>query len=101
MITRGTTPTISLTVTDFELQNTDKIHLYFSQGGKLRLEKVTPDVTVYNDKVMTTLTQEETFQLKVGEVKMQFRLKTKDGLVLPSGVAYDEVQDVDDNDEVI
>ena len=101
MITRGTTPTIVLTVTDFELKNTDTIHLYFSQQNKLRLEKVTPDVTIDGDKVITTLTQDDTFQLKAGEVKMQFRLKTEGGVVLASGEVFDEVQDVDDKDEVI
>ena len=102
MITRGTTPTIVLTVTDFELKDTDVIHLYFSQGNKIRLEKVTPDVRVDSNKVMVTLTQEDTFKLKKGEeVKMRFRLKTLDGVVFASGEAYDEVDDVDDKDEVI
>ena len=101
MITRGTTPTISLTVTDFELKDTDVIHLYFSQNGKMRLEKVTPDVTINGNEVITTLTQEDTFALKVGEVKMQFRLKTSGGTVIASGEVYDEVNDVDDEDEVI
>lgn len=101
MIIRGTTPTIALTVTDFDLRDTDTIHLYFSQNNKVRLEKVTPDVTVDGDKVMTTLTQQDTFELKVGEVKMQFRLKTASGTVLASSETYDEVSDVDDKDEVI
>ena len=101
MIIRGTTPTIALTVTDFDLRDTDTIHLYFSQNNKVRLEKVTPDVTVDGDKVTTTLTQEDTFKLKAGEVKMQFRLKTASGTVLASSEAYDEVGDVDDKDEVI
>lgn len=101
MITRGTTPTVSLTVTDFELRDTDIIHLYFSQNGKPRVKKVTPEVTVDGDKIVTTLTQEDTFKLKVGEVKMQFRLKDINGIVRASGEAYDEVDDVDDDDEVI
>lgn len=100
-IIRGTTPTVALTVTDFELRETDTIHLYFSQNNKQRLEKVTPDVKVDGNQVVTTLTQEETFALKKGEVKMQFRLKTEGGVVMASGEAYDEVFDVDDKDEVI
>ena len=101
MITRGTTPTVVLTVTDFELKGTDIIHLYFSQDKKMRFKKVTPDVTVDGSKVMTTLTQEETFKLKKGKVKIQFRLKTAGGTVLASGETYDQVVDVEDEDEVI
>lgn len=101
MIIRGTTPTIALTVTDFELRETDTIHLYFSQNNKLKLTKVTPDVEIDGNQVITTLTQGDTFELKKGEVKMQFRLKTEGGVVMASTETYDEVQDVDDKDEVI
>jgi len=101
MITKGTTPTVALTVTDFELKDTDTIHLYFSQDKKMRFKKVTPDVIVDGNTVKTTLTQEETFKLKKGKVKIQFRLKTASGTVLASGIAYDQVVDVEDEDEVI
>lgn len=101
MIIRGTTPTISLTVTDFELKDTDIIHLYFSQDKKMRFKKVTPDVIVDGSNVRATLTQEETFKLKKGKVKIQFRLKTASGTVLASGETYEQVKDVEDEDEVI
>lgn len=100
-ITRGTTPTISLTLKDFEMEATDQIHLYFSQKKKMRFKKVTPDVKFEDGKIITTLTQEETFKLKTGEVKMRFRFITEDGVVRASGSAFAEVDDVDDEDEVI
>ena len=100
-ITRGTTPTVSLTVTDFEIKDTDKIHLYFSQGGKMRFKKVSPEVIIDGNEVRVTLTQEDTFKLKKGEeVKIKFRLKA-DETVLASGEIFAEVDDVDDEDEVI
>ena len=101
-ITRGTTPTISLTVEDFELYDTDEIHLYFSQGGKMRFKKVSPEVIIEGNTIRTELTQEETYKLKKGEeVKMQFKVKRADEKILPSGETYCEVDDIDDNDEVI
>lgn len=102
-ITRGTTPTVSLTVKDFEIYDTDVIHLYFSQNDRMRFKKVSGEgVTVEGNVVKATLTQEDTFCLKKGEqVKIQFRLKRADGGILPSGVIYADVDDVDDNDEVI
>ena len=51
--------------------------------------------------VKTTLTQEDTFKLKKGKVKIQFRLKTASGTVLASSETYDQVKDVEDEDEVI
>lgn len=101
MITRGTTPTVRLNVTDFELKDTDEIYLYFSQDKKMRCKKVTPDVIVEGTTVKATLTQEDTFKLKKGKVKIQFRLKTASGTVLASSVVYDQVVDVEDEDEVI
>lgn len=101
-ITRGTTPTVRLIVTDYELYDTDEIHLYFSQSRKMRFKKVTPEVTVEGNALITRLTQEETYKLKKDEeVKMQFKVKRADGEILPSGEAYAEVDDIDDNDEVI
>ena len=101
VITKGTTPTISMMVTDFEIQDTDEIHLYFSQKNKMVFKKATPDVTIHGNTIRTILTQEDTFKLKKGEVKMQFRLKTQSGTIFASGEVYAEVKDVDDDDEVI
>lgn len=104
MIVKGTTPTVVLTVTDFELKDTDTIHMYFSQNNKMCFKKVTPDVVVEGNTVKTTLTQEDTFKLKKGKVKIQFRAKLEGGekaTVLASGEVYDQVQDIDDEDEVI
>ena len=101
VITKGTTPTINLTVTDFEIQDTDEIHLYFSQRDRMIFKKVTPDVIINGNTVSTILTQEDTFKLKKGEVKMQFRLKSPSGTIMASSEVYAEVKDVDDDDEVI
>lgn len=101
IITRGTTPTVSLTVTDFEIKDNDIVHLYFSQGGKMRFKKVSPEVIIDENDIRAPLTQEDTFKLKKGEeVKIQFRLKA-DGIVLASSEIFAEVNDVDDEDEVI
>ena len=108
VITRGTTPTVSLTVKDFEVSASDEIHLYFSQKNKMRFKKtstdneITVEETAEGIKVITTLTQEDTFMLKKGDVKLQFRVKLNgDGPVLASGEVHADVQDVDDDDEVI
>lgn len=101
IITRGTTPTVSLTVTNFELKDTDIIHLYFSQKNKMKFKKVSPDVIVAGNIVSTELTQDDTFLLKKGEkCKIQFRVKSGE-TVRASGEIFAEVKDVDDDDEVI
>ena len=102
-ITIGTTPIIRLTVKDFEVKDDDQIHLYFSQKGKMKFKKITPEVIYEDGKIITTLTQEDTFKLnaKAGEVKMRFRLITKDGIVRASGEAFAEIDDVEDENEVI
>ena len=102
-ITMGTTPTIGLTVKDFEIAEDDQIHLYFSQKGKMRFKKVTPDVQFENGRIITTLTQEDTFKLnaKAGEVKMRFRIINKSGTVYASGEAFADIDDVEDENEVI
>ena len=102
-ITRGTTPTVSLTVTDYEIKATDSIYMYFSQDDKMRFKKVSPEeVKVEGNVVRAMLTQEDTFKLKKDKkVKIRFRLKTESGIVTASGEIYADVDDVDDNDEVI
>lgn len=103
MIWRGTTPTVVLTVSDFELRSTDEIHVYFSKGRKMLLDKETPSVEIdtENSKIIVPLSQEDTFKLKTGEVKIQCRIKLFGGTVLATSEAYEEVSDIDDNDEVI
>ena len=73
----------------------------FLKRKKMRLKKVTPDVVFKDGKIITELTQEDTFKLKEGDVKMRFRLISKSGVVLASGEAFAEVDDVEDEDEVI
>ena len=103
MITRGTTPTIVFAVNDFDLENADTIHVYFSQNNKLLLKKVTPDVEIdeRNSSVRIPLTQEDTFALKVGEISIRFRLKTTGGTVFASTEIVEEVEDIADDDEVL
>lgn len=102
-ITRGTTPTVSLRVTDYEVQDTDVIHVYFSQNDRMRMKKVSPDgVVVDGNIIRVTLTQEDTYALKKDEkVKIRFKLKRPDGVILASGETFADIDDVDDNDEVI
>lgn len=65
------------------------------------LEKTLDDaVFVSDDTFFITLTQEETSLFTRGEAKLQIRVKTKSGTVVPSKVYYIKVLDVL-NDEVM
>ena len=68
---RGTTPTNTFEV-DRDLTGAT-IYITYSQDGKVIFEKTGSDLTVTEDKITCTLSQEDTLALKSGRVEIQIR----------------------------
>lgn len=93
-MTRGTTPTITLTVTDVPLSGAS-LYLAFRQGRHLLLksgEDLTVDTT--NNTIEVTLTQEETLQFAPGGCEIQIRGVYATGTSFATEIINDTVYDV-------
>jgi hypothetical protein len=75
--TRGTTPTIEITVkNEIDFSQVAQIWVYISQMNKIKVDKEITDVTFdqQNNKITLTLSQEDTLALKPGDALFQIRL---------------------------
>lgn len=84
-IIRGTTPTIIINIkNDIDLSQVVEAWVYFSQRDKVRIDKITSDITILpsEKKMQVTLTQEDTLNLKEGDALFQVRLLFSDGTAL-------------------
>lgn len=97
MMTRGTTPTITLTVTDVPLSGAT-IYLAFRQGRHL-LIKTADDLTVDTNAgtVEVTLTQAETLQFAPGLCDIQIRGIYATGVSFATEIITDQIYDVIQN----
>ena len=93
-MTRGTTPTITLTVTDVPLTGAT-LYLTFRQGRHL-LIKTGADLTVDtgHNTVEVTLTQSETLQFAPGSCEIQIRGVYATGTAFATEVIIDNVYDI-------
>lgn len=96
-MTRGTTPTITLTVTDVPLTGAS-LYLAFRQGRHLLL-KSGDDLTVDTGEstVEVTLTQAETLQFAPGSCEIQIRGVYATGTSFATEIITDTVYDVIQN----
>lgn len=99
-MTRGTTPTVTITVDGIDLTTLQKVCVTFRQNGKLLNKYNCEDgVEITESTVAITLTQEETLAFKSGSVEVQLRGVTENGAAIATeiaktcvkGVLYDEV----------
>lgn len=77
---RGTTPTLTITVTGLNVDDLKTIKVTFEQRGKL-ITKETKDVTVdaENNAISVPFTQEDTLAFGEGYVNVQIRGLLADG----------------------
>lgn len=96
-MTRGTTPTITLTVTDVPLAGAT-IYLAFRQGRHL-LIKTDNDLTIDTGAgtVEVTLTQAETLQFAPGSCAIQIRGIYATGVSFATEIITDQIYDVIQN----
>lgn len=84
-LTRGTTPTIVITVkSDIDLSAISQIWVYISQQNKVKVDKLISDVTIdAGEKTITVrLEQDDTLALKAGDALFQIRLLMSDDTAL-------------------
>ena len=77
-IIRGTTPTITITVTsELDFTTIQQVWIYISQQNKVKIDKLISDVSFdpENKQILVTLSQDDTLALKAGsEALFQIRL---------------------------
>lgn len=74
---RGSTPTNVFHV-NVDLRGA-RIYITYKQNGDVIVEKTGENITVEEDKLTVTLTQEETLRFKTGSVRIQIRYVRSDG----------------------
>lgn len=75
---RGTTPTHIFDNIGVDLRNA-RVYLTYSQFGANVLEKTNEDMTITENTISVTLTQEETLAFQEGTISMQIRYVMADG----------------------
>lgn len=95
---RGTTPTISVSISDVDYSEIEAIYVTIEQKGVELTKEMIVDLEEHT--ISTTLTQEEALSLKSGSGKIQFKLKFNDGSVSASDITRIKVDDIL-NEEVI
>lgn len=84
---RGTTPTLRIKVKGIAVEELDSIFLTLKQGNK-ELTKENDDVQIDEDenRLLVTLTQEETLNFNDGACQIQLRATTTKGAVVASSI---------------
>lgn len=100
MITRGTTPTITFTLTDddsktIDMSIYDELIVTIEDPQKNQVD-VKKDRFTFNEDFSfdAKLTQEETLILRGGRLKVQLRAKAGDGTVIASCIQYCTMEEI-------
>lgn len=92
---RGTTPTIIVGNLPVDFDQIDKLILVFRPEKKdnIILEKTFEDGVICGNKILFTLTQNETLSFPIGLMRRSLILKTKNGARLESYPDFFKVED--------
>lgn len=82
---RGTTP-IHVFMVDYDLTEAEVIYVSYSQRNNVLIEKSIEDITIEPDRLIISMTQEETLRLDSSMCEIQIRAKMPDGLALASNI---------------
>lgn len=89
---RGTTPRLEFTL-PFRVDIIEAAYVTFAQAREVVIDKPLTDCECEEEKIICTLTQEETLRLSCGcKTEMQVRIKTKDGESLASDIIEIETE---------
>lgn len=73
---RGTTPTVSFTVKDFDLDNITDLCLVMCQNGSVIVKRKLNEVQIEGDTINVHLSQEDTLRFKAGtNIASQIKFK--------------------------
>ena len=88
---QGTTPTIEIK-TDIDLTPMAQVQLTIEDRKGNRLTINQEELAISEDTVTFQLSQKESLSLSPGRVRLQLRVKTKDGDVLASNIMLGDLQ---------
>lgn len=91
--TRGTTPQNTFEV-PIDLTTCDVIYITYSQYGATVFEIEKDDIEVSADKLVVSLTQEQTLALKKGAVSIQIRARYPDGTAVASDIINTTTEEI-------
>lgn len=89
---RGTTPTNTFNV-NVDLREAT-IFISYAQRGRVVVEKTGSDLTVFENRIITSLTQEETLQFRPGDVRIQIRYIMHDGTADASNIIETTTEEI-------
>ena len=92
---RGTTPTLVLTVSNFDLTTAKSLYVTIAQfGNKLTKKSGDSSLKVEADTVSIWLTQEETLSFKSGSAEIQLRGISEGGEAFATEIAHIPVESI-------
>ena len=100
---RSTTPAIILNITneEFNMEDIDICHITVkSQTGLHKVLYENPEIDIENRRVIVKMTQGETRLFNTGKVKIQMKLKLKDGNVISSKMIYTDIKEILEEEEL-
>ena len=93
---QGTTPVITCILENASdiIQNSNgNLYMSISQGP-IVLTKQKEDLVIEENKISTKLTQKNTLMFKPGEVKIQIKGKTSDGIVWATSICVADITEI-------
>ena len=103
-IIRGTTPSITITVTneDIDLSTVSQVWVYIAQQNKPKVDKDIDDVVIdpENKTIVLRLEQTDTLNLRAGDAYFQIRMLLEDTTALATIAQKLTVVDVYKNGEI-
>lgn len=84
---RGTTPVVKVNIKGIEVSELQSLYLTFDQGD-IQITKKTEDLTIdtEDNSIKAHLSQQDTLEFGDGNVKIQLRAVTKDGIAVASSI---------------
>lgn len=84
---RGTTPVVKATIKGIEVSELQSLYLTFDQGD-VQITKEKDDITIDEETntIKCQLSQSDTLEFGDGNVKIQLRAVTKDGIAVASSI---------------
>lgn len=90
---RGTTPTVKIRIRGMPVEELRNIYITFQQGTK-EITKENQDITLEEEYLLVTLSQQETLDLARGSILVQVRAITSTGLAVASPIKSLKMEDI-------
>lgn len=97
---RGSTPTVILNITpsvksELDLSLIDICHVTLeSQSGSTSITYEDVEIDIENKQIKFQMSQEDTLKFDVGKIKIQIRVKLKNGAVIPSNIVITDMNEI-------